>query len=176
MLSNNGEIMRKILKGITCLLVMGISFCSFAYEATPGVKIISEKFESHGFTNGHIESLPVKKNLKPMYVNALSMTSDAIGHLREHTTVKSWHDVSITNNTSQTQRYTYVYVLSCESLYQNFSRTVEIPARGSFSDSSHNYGDVQKEEIGSFSIKASTQISGGDSGFHGSSARLRIIR
>ncbi|EKD71654.1 MAG: hypothetical protein ACD_46C00134G0002 [uncultured bacterium] len=53
--------MRKILKGVAGLLALSISFCSFAYEATPGVKIISEKFESHGFINGHIESLPVKK-------------------------------------------------------------------------------------------------------------------
>lgn len=155
---------------------MALSFISInamAFEGQ-GFKIISERItKSPGFIGGFQEVAPKKKSL---YISALSWAYDARGRVMDYVRVQGDHNVSISNETNQTQRYTYTYILSCESAYENFERTIDIYPHGNFIDSSSSYGEVQEEETGSFRIRVATQVSGAESAFHEASAILSISR
>jgi|SRR5579862_7785288 len=90
--------------------------------------------------------------------------------------VQGDHNISISNYTKKTQRYTYKYVLSCESAYENFERAIEIYPQGNFTDNSHSYGVVQKNSAGTCGINVSTQITDGESAWHEAHATLRVRR
>jgi hypothetical protein len=166
---------KKILASAMILSI--ISFSAHGYEGHD-YKIISETKAGHGFINGGIESRPVKKNLMgfagTMYASALTWAYNAEGKVGEYVTVSTDHNISLSNYTKQAQTYTYTFSLSCESAYQTFTKSVVIQPGGSFSDASHNYGTVQKDQEGSFGINGSTQISGAESAFHDAHAILRI--
>lgn len=71
-------------------------------------------------------------------------------------------------------RFIYQYVLSCESAYENFERTIDLYPQGSFTDSAHSFGVVQKDGEGGYGINVSTKISGAESAWHESHAVLRV--
>jgi hypothetical protein len=158
---------------LACLALLAFSASALAYEGK-GFKIISEKVTMSPGFDAHFESVPVKKTSLPAYVNALSWAYDAEGHVNENIYVKGDHNIDISNYTSKVVRYTYTYTLSCESLYANFSRTVELQPQGTFYDTSHSYGDVQKNREGSYGIHVGTKIEGGEYAFHQRDATLRV--
>ena len=161
------------LKIASALILSAISINALAYEGH-GFTIVSQQ-ESHTPGFGIIEGGGSKKNsTKAYFASAMTMTYDAEGHRMEFVKIQSDHDVNISNYTHQVQRYTYTYVLSCESAYETFGKTVDVQPGGSFTDSSHVYGTVQKEVEGSWAINASTQITGGENAFHESHAMLRV--
>lgn len=140
-----------------------------------GFKIISEKVtHSPNFKGGFQALTPKKKAFAPAYASAMAWAYDAEGRVREYIKVQGDHNISLSNYTNQTLRYTYKYTLSCESAYEQFDRTVEIRPQGTFIDSSHSYGTVQKDKPGTFKIAVGTQISGGDTAFHDAYATLRV--
>lgn len=152
-----------------------ISIQASAYEGQ-GFKIISEKTtHSPGFiASGLKENLKKKTVLR--YINARVATYDTRGHINEYIKVQADHTISISNYMSRSQRYTYKYILSCESAFYTFERTVEIYPHGYYSDSSHSYGVVQKEEPGTYRINAATQISGAENSFDDDHAALTVSR
>lgn len=161
------------LKLISAVALSVISMHVMAFEGN-GFKIISDKVtHSPGF-NGGFQEVALKKSVVPAYVNTMAFAYDAEGHVMDYIKIKGDHNISISNYTSQTQRYAYTYVLSCESAYEQFERTVEIYPHGNFSDSSHSYGTVQKESESTFGINVSTKISGAENSWHEAHAALRV--
>lgn len=160
------------LKLLSILILFAISFQAMAFEGK-GFKIVSEKVtQSAGFNGGFQEIAPKKK--VDVFANAMAWAYNAEGRVMDYIKVEGDHSVNISNYSSQTQRYTYTFVLSCEDAYEKFERTVDIYPQGSFSDSSHSYGTVQKENAGTFGINVSTNISGAESAFHEANAVLRV--
>lgn len=167
--------MRKIIKFTSIMYSIVLTTSVYAYEASPGVKVSAPRITSQGFKNFHVESFPSKKNaLSPKVVDVRATTSDVSGRVGDNLTVKSWHNIGISNYTKQYQRYTYTYTLICENFRGTYSRDVDLPPNTNFNDSSESNGTVQEDRIGTYPIRAATQISGSESGFHDANAVLRI--
>ena len=144
---------------------------AYAYTGH-GYRIVNEKVtHSPNFNGGFIEGS--KKNTA-MFVGARSWAYDANGSRMEYIKIQGDHSVDLFNGTKEVRRYTYAYNLNCESAYENVERTLDINPGGSFSDSSHSYGVVQKESNGSWRINVSTNITGYEGIFHESHAVLRV--
>lgn len=167
------------IRKLLCLSLLAMSANVLAMEGN-GFRIVSEKMTSTPGFDAHFESVEtpssLKKIMSPKYVNAMSWAFDARGHVREYIKVQGDHNVSITNNTSKVSRYTYTYTLYCESAYASFERTIDINPQGTFTDASHSYGTVQKDNSGTFGIHVGTKIDGGEYAFHQRDATLTITK
>jgi hypothetical protein len=169
-INKKGKIMK--IKTAAILTLSVISLNAFAFHGE-NFKVVSEKLtQSPGF-NGGIVSKDDKEN-KTFSATAKAWTYNSSGKPMEYIKIAGDHDANFLNDTDKTMRYTYTYILSSESAYQNFERTIDLYPQGHFSDSSRSYGTVQKEKEGIYPINASTRVSGADSAYHEAHATLKI--
>lgn len=161
------------LKIILALALSFISIQALAIEGT-GFKIINEKTtHSSGFKGG-FQQMSQKKRTTSGYVSTMAWAYNSEGKPREYIKIQGDHNVSISNYSNKTQRYTYTYVLSCESAYEQFDRTIDVYPNGNFSDSSHSYGSIQEEIGGTFRINVLTKVTGAELSSHEANAILRV--
>lgn len=160
-----------MLKIKTIAVLSLISLNALAYQGQ-GFKIISEKHtQSPGF-NGSFISKPATT----MTAEALAWAHDASGRPHEYIKIQGDHNINLYNNSTTTKRYTYTYTISCENAYENFERTLDLYAKGSFTDSSHSYGTVQKDSEGGYRINVGTKINGSESAWHEAHSVCRVRR
>lgn len=162
------------IKTITAVAFSLIAVNTYAYQGE-NFKIISEKVtQSPGFNGGIIShDSPMPRTFS---AEALAWAHDSSGRPMEYIKIQGDHNVSLYNSTAQNKRYTYTYVLSCENAYQNVERTVELYPHGNFTDSSHSYGTVQKDNEGTYGVNVQTRVSGSESAYHEAHATLRVRR
>lgn len=123
-------------------------------------KVISEKrTTSPGFVGGiiHVESLLTSS---AMSVQAQSFAFNTIGHPNEYLTIQGTHRIGIRNSDNISRRFTYTYILKCESVYQNIEKTIELNPDETFHDDARSYGVAQKKDIGRYPIDVHTNIIG----------------
>ena len=161
------------IKTVGILLLCMTSLNAVAYEGQ-GFKIIKESYTESPNFKGGIRDNATNKLYAPKFVSAHTYAYDAEGHPMEYAKVEADHNVSVNNITDKTQRYVFSYILSCESAFEHFDRTVDVYAHGSFIDRAHSWGAVQQSSTGTYGIHAMTKISGADDYVHTSDALLRI--
>ncbi len=154
---------------LSALLISSLTIPVFAYQGK-NYRIINEQVTHSANFNGGFET----RTPKTLYVNAMAWSYNASGHTYEYIKVQGDHNISLSNSTKMTQRYTYQYSLSCEDAYENFERTIELFPGGTFTDNSHSFGTVQKESSGTFGIHVLTSVSGAENRTHTSDAVLRV--
>jgi len=162
----------------TVILAISLMAISTSYaEYGKGYKVLSERFISTPGSNAKIVHDEIQNFTLPqakLDVSGSVMTYDARGKIMEFIKVESDHSITLVNYTSSTKRYTYNFVLSCDSAYSNFGKDVELAPQGFYTDSAHLYGTVQEEKEGSWGIHAQTSTTGAENYERESSAVLSV--
>lgn len=170
-------------KLIASLIILGSIGSSYAYYASPGTVVHGpyvESIKTHG-QNFDME-FKLTDGVKPpqkktMSVNALAMTSDALGYEGQAITVRGYHNVAIYNPQKTMQRYHYTYQLTAADLAVTYGYDIDLaPNGGQFSTNAQTEGTVKNATRGTYSIKVATFITGPESVGHYGQATLSILK
>ncbi|MBA3661699.1 MAG: hypothetical protein H0W64_08235 [Gammaproteobacteria bacterium] len=156
----------KVFKYAFLLSLTLASFQTFAHQGK-GYRIISETTETSPGAVGGI--MDVTQTRPPLgYASALANAPNQHSHRNQYSYVEGNHGVTIRNNTAQNQLYKYIMEVNCDNRLFRSVKHIELFPEGTFTNQSKSFVVVQEEKVGTFPIKAMTQVIGeSNSSFEG---------
>jgi hypothetical protein len=163
--------MKKIMLG---LLLFGLVASARSEMIAPGVELVSHKTWITGNGYGHTED---DKGIFFSSASAGASVSSFYGKTYQNIQMNAYHYFSMQNTSKQTKSYTVSIKLCADSSSCiHDERTYNVNSGGSYSNNTTTYLTKSFSRVGTYSLAASTSVSGESSANDNSNASIIVSK